>query len=144
MSFLKEIYNVPGFCANQEIVRKANELGLNLSIGDNYRWLTEDDFESLREEGILVNEDLISFLEKQNVEFSDILKEDFHNMREGEELEIYLKDESGLYSSNIFLEYLDIDGVQNFEVWLDFNNLYKESDENTDINNVSSEGAIRY
>ena len=144
MSFLKEIYDVPSFCANQEVMKKADGLGIKLLIGDNYMWLNEEDFESLREEGVLVNENLISFLEKQNVEFSDILREDFHNIREGEELDIYLKDESGIYSANIFLDYLDIDGVQNFEVWLDFNNMHRNFNKNTDVNDVCSEGEIRY
>ena len=64
-------------------------------------------------------------------------------MVEGEEIEIYLKDESGLYSTNIFLEYLEIGGVQNFEVWLDFNNLYKET-RDKDLNDLSSEKVIKY
>lgn len=143
MSFLKNIYNTSNNQANIEVCKIGKEAGINLLIGDNFKWLNEDEFDALKEEGVLVNENLIALLENQGVEFSDILREDFHFMVEGEEIEIYLKDESGLYSTNIFLEYLEIGGVQNFEVWLDFNNLYKET-RDKDLNDLSSEKVIRY
>lgn len=143
MSFLKNIYNTSNSQANIEVCKIGKEAGINLLIGDNFKWLNEDEFDAFKEEGVLVNENLIALLENQGVEFSDILREDFHFMVEGEEIEIYLKDESGLYSTNIFLEYLEIGGVQNFEVWLDFNNLYKET-RDKDLNDLSSEKVIRY
>ena len=143
MSFLKNIYNTSNSQANIEVCKIGKEAGINLLIGDNFKWLNEDEFDALKEEGVLVNENLIALLENQGVEFSDILREDFHFMVEGEEIEIYLKDESGLYSTNIFLEYLEIGGVQNFEVWLDFNNLYKET-RDKDLNDLSSEKVIKY
>ena len=143
MSFLKNIYNTSNNQANIEVCKIGKEAGINLLIGDNFGWLDEDEFEAFKEEGVLVNENLITLLENQGVEFSDILREDFHFMVEGEEIEIYLKDESGLYSTNIFLEYLEIGGVQNFEVWLDFNNLYKET-RDKDLNDLSSEKVIKY
>ena len=143
MSFLKNIYNTSNSQANIEVCKIGKEAGINLLIGDNFKWLNEDEFDALKEEGVLVNENLIALLENQGVEFSDILREDFHFMVEGEEIEIYLKDESGLYSTNIFLEYLEIGGVQNFEVWLDFNNLYKET-RDKDLNDLSSKKVIRY
>ena len=140
MSFLKNIYNTSNNQANIEVCKIGKEAGINLLIGDNFKWLNEDEFDALKEEGVLVNENLIALLENQGVEFSDILREDFHFMVEGEEIEIYLKDESGLYSTNIYLE---IGGVQNFEVWLDFNNLYKET-RDKDLNDLSSKKVIRY
>lgn len=143
MSFLKNIYNTSNNQANIEVCKIGKEAGINLLIGDNFKWLNEDEFDAFKEEGVLVNENLIALLENQGVEFSDILREDFHFMVEGEEIEIYLKDESGLYSTNIFLEYLEIGGVQNFEVWLDFNNLYKET-RDKDLNDLSSKKVIRY
>ena len=143
MSFLKNIYNTSNNQANIEVCKIGKEAGINLLIGDNFKWLNEDEFDAFKEEGVLVNENLIALLENQGVEFSDILREDFHFMVEGEEIEIYLKDESGLYSTNIFLEYLEIGGVQNFEVWLDFNNLYKET-RDKDLNDLSSEKVIKY
>lgn len=143
MSFLKNIYNTSNSQANIEVCKIGKEAGINLLIGDNFKWLNEDEFDAFKEEGVLVNENLIALLENQGVEFSDILREDFHFMVEGEEIEIYLKDESGLYSTNIFLEYLEIGGVQNFEVWLDFNNLYKET-RDKDLNDLSSKKVIRY
>lgn len=144
MSFLKTIYNCSTLEANKKVQSIAKDMDINLSIGDNSVWLNEDEFEHLYEEGILVNENLVTLLEKQGVEFSDILREDFLFMREGEEREIYLKDDSGLYSANIFLDYLEINGVQNFEVWLDFNHMYRESNECRDLDDMPSNGVIRY
>ena len=143
MSFLRNIYNASNLQANKEVQKIGKDLGLNILIGDNFNWCNEDE-EHLKEEGVLVNENLIILLEKQGIEFSDALKEDFLFMKEGEELDIYLSDESGVYSTNIFLDYLDINGAQNLDVWLDFNNLHIESNKKKDLNELSSEGVIGY
>lgn len=143
MSFLRNIYNASNLQANKEVQKIGKDLGLNILIGDNFNWCNEDE-EHLKEEGVLVNENLIILLEKQGIEFSDALKEDFLFMKEGEELDIYLSDESGVYSTNIFVDYLDINGTQNLDTWLDFNNLHIESNKDKDLNELSSEGVIRY
>lgn len=79
-----------------------------------------------------MNDDLLDLLEKQGVDCSDIIKEDFSSMAKGEFIEIYLKDESGIcYLSYLLLDHLEIDGVErDFEVWLDFNILHIASNQN--------------
>ena len=126
MSFLKEVYEALEGQRNQKVSEIGTRSDINISIGDNCDWISEDDYD-FKEEGVLINDKLIALLEANNVEFSDELREDFHFMREGEEIEVYFKDKSGLYTGVIFLEHLVIDGLQYFDAWIDFNNLCLES-----------------
>lgn len=120
MSFLKEIFHSEN--ANQKVKEYAKSMNIDILVGDNFNWLNDED-ENLKEEGVFLNENFITFLEEKGIECSDIIKEDFRNTREGEDIEVYLKDESGVYYATMVTEYYDIDGVSNFGEWIDFNNL---------------------
>lgn len=119
--FLKEICHSTS--ANQKVKEMAKLLDIELSIGNNFNWIDDED-EHLKEEGIFVDENLILFLEKNGIEFSDEIKCNIEITKEdGTQIDVYLKDKSGLYSTNLFTEYYDVDGISNFGDWIDFNNL---------------------
>lgn len=119
--FLKEICHSTN--ANQKVKEMAKLLDIELSIGNNFNWIDDED-EHLKEEGIFVDENLILFLEKNGIEFSDEIKCNIEITKEdGTQIDVYLKDKSGLYSTNLFTEYYDVDGISNFGDWIDFNNL---------------------
>ena len=137
MRFLESIYNCSEGQANKEICKIAKSLGVNLLHGDNFNWLNDED-EHLKEEGIFVNENLVALLESQKVDFSDAIREDFHSMTEGESMKVYFRDDSGIYSAYLYLDYLDVDGVETFDVWIDFNNLYNET-RTIDLNSLPTQ-----
>lgn len=137
MRFLESIYNCSEGQANKEICKIAKGLGINLLYGDNFNWLNDED-EHLKEEGIFVNENLVALLESQKVDFSDAIREDFHSMTEGESMKVYFRDDSGIYSAYLYLDYLDVDGVETFDVWIDFNNLYNET-RTIDLNSLPTQ-----
>lgn len=137
MRFLESIYNCSAGQANKEICKIAKSLGINLLHGDNFNWLNDED-EHLKEEGIFVNENLVALLESQKVDFSDAIREDFHSMTEGESMKVYFRDDSGIYSAYLYLDYLDVDGVETFDVWIDFNNLYNET-RTIDLNSLPTQ-----
>lgn len=119
--FLKEICH--SINANQKVKEMAKLLDIELSIGNNFNWIDDED-EHLKEEGIFVDENLILFLEKNGIEFSDEIKCNIEITKEdGTQIDVYLKDKSGLYYTNLFTEYYDVDGISNFGDWIDFNNL---------------------
>lgn len=119
--FLKEICHSTN--ANQKVKEMAKLLDIELSIGNNFNWIDDED-EHLKEEGIFVDENLILFLEKNGIEFSDEIKCNIEITKEdGTQIDVYLKDKSGLYYTNLFTEYYDVDGISNFGDWIDFNNL---------------------
>ena len=134
MSFLKEIYNTSGGQANKKVQSIARELNIELLIGDNYNWVDKEDehYEHLIEEAVLIDKNLATLLENKGIQFSKILKEDFIDIKEGEEAEVYFKDNSGLYFLNIKVDYLDINGVSNLEAWIDFNQLCKSIEISSD------------
>ena len=136
MRFLESIYNCSEGQANKEICKIAKSLGVNLLHGDNFNWLNDED-EHLKEEGIFVNENLVALLESQKVDFSDAIREDFHSMTEGESMKVF-RDDSGIYSAYLYLDYLDVDGVETFDVWIDFNNLYNET-RTIDLNSLPTQ-----
>ena len=137
MKFLESIYNCSEGQANKEICKIAKSLGINLLHGDNFNWLNDED-EHLKEEGVFVNENLVALLESQKVDFSDAIREDFHSMTEGESMKVYFRDDSGIYSAYLYLDYLDVDGVETFDVWIDFNNLYNET-RTIDLNSLPTQ-----
>ena len=126
MKFLESIYNCSEGQANKEICKIAKGLGINLLHGDNFNWLNDED-EHLKEEGIFVNENLVALLESQKVDFSDAIREDFHSITEGESMKVYFRDDSGIYSTYLYLGYLDVNDISVFDVWVDFNNLRYET-----------------
>lgn len=53
-------------------------------------------------------------------------------------MKVYFRDDSGIYSAYLYLDCLDVDGVETFDVWIDFNNLYNET-RTIDLNSLPTQ-----
>lgn len=125
MSLLEKVYqaskeNLKG--ANIVIRNAGEELGLNIKIGVNFKWCTDT---SQEEQAVNVTDDLVQLFDKNNISYSDCLKEDFLNIREDDTIDVFISDESGTYLVNLYAGYLELNNDNYFDYWIDFNEIRK-------------------
>jgi hypothetical protein len=112
--------------ANIYLQEEGKSQGYELSVGNNFKWISQADEE---EQAVEITEDTLKVLDYFKVQYPDSLKKFASEGMPKDDMciEIELKDNSGTYSTCVYEGNLDIMGLNTTSVWIDFNNLTKEN-----------------
>lgn len=110
--------------ANVYLVEEGKHKGYNLSIGNNFNWVSSNDDE---EQAVELTYDTLKVLDSFKVEYPTSLRKFAKEGMPKDDMctEIELKDDSGTYTTSVYEGNLDIQGLNTTSVWIDFNDLTK-------------------
>lgn len=124
MSFLKKIYEVSklGKDSNQFVKKEAEKLNIFIKIGY--------DLEN-NESTVIVDEELLKFLDSKNISYSDFLKEEFIDIDMNTHLDLYLSEEKFIdgklscYITDFCINEVKINEKVELSYLIDFNTIIK-------------------